>query len=829
MALKGGIRSAVRSALAIVSSLTLLAGVIGWIGVSITEARLKEHQVQSLADVAQITSLVGRSVSLATEATKIGYFDTQDSLEAARVEFDEQMQEFLSLAVELPRPVSTDAFRLSDVPAIVRLVLRLDGMTQNLFAVTKEAVIVQQRTDNHRRTLERQLDLSSDRDESLAALRIVDRMSREEDLRQVLELRRWFEENISSSAISNQVISEMFDLRVAQISAAKRAELTMVMIDIAFTQLTATVESLSAVVRASAVQRGDELLTMTQWLKLAMLLGALLCLVAGLLVSAFFTRTVLRSLVSATEALRSLANGDSRSELPGEDRSDEIGDLARAFRVFKANAGERDELARQLEQDALLRLSILNALEEGVALFDAHGQLLAWNPRFVTLSGLKPEDAAIGLNDLGELLGVSMTQISAVGELSIEHFFPGGRTIEARIGAMPSNGALVTLVDLTERKEMERRLMQSQQMEAIGRLTGGIAHDFNNLLAAISSNLQLLQEQADGDSSTNKRVGRALRAVESGTSMVHRLLAFARQQPLQPEPASLNEIVRGLLDLVELSLDPSIKLKTRLTSAATYVVIDPGQLEAAVLNLVFNARDAMPAGGTLTISTRIGAGGKVEMMIADTGEGMSPEIAQKAFDPFFTTKAFGAGNGLGLSTVYGFIQQSGGDVSIESEVGGGTRMRIELPLAQTAESRRRRPLRRPVRGPHGQGRILLVEDDEVLCETTVDMLSSLGYEVTAVASAAAAMARLKRQTFDILFSDIMLGPKDDGRILAKKAQGLHPGLAVLLCTGYANWEQEGDGFSGYAILNKPYSKAELASALIEVRQDETVSTSAENV
>lgn len=761
-----GIRGRLRRALTLVTSLTLVAAVIAWIGLSIAESRLERHQAQSLSDLGQITSLVGRSVALAAESARISYLPTMDELHKAKETFGQKMDDFVALASALPSPPTTGLFDMSDVPSIVRLVHRLDATTQSLFSITAEAIALRD-------------DAGGDPD--LAALRAA--------------------------------------------SIERRSSATMAMVDVSFVQLTAQIEGLSALVEQAALQRGNELLGLMGSFKTALIAGALASLVAGLLVSASLNREIVRSLVGATEAIGRLAGGDSAAELPGHERQDEIGDLARAFKVFKANALERAALVRQVERDAQIRLGILNGLDEGVALFDADGALVASNPRFVALSGLNPGSVTPEFN-IEHLLSSLGGGKRAAAKTSFEHAFADGRIIELRRGAMPRGDTLVTLADLTERRHMERRLQQSQQMEALGQLTGGIAHDFNNLLAAVSSNLQLIQDQSEPHTSTHERARRALGAVESGTGMIQRLLLFARRQPLLPEAVDLNQLIEGLVDLIELSIDPAITLETELAQGLPPVTVDPGQMESAILNLVFNARDAIAGQGTIQLSTALDASGQVVLTVRDTGAGMTPEVVARAFDPFFTTKAFGAGSGLGLSTVFGFIRQSEGHVSIDSVVGTGTAVRIELPPSSGRKpAKRRRAAPKAPKAVQAAGRVLVVEDDDILRATTIDMVESLGYEAVPANSTDAALTALGTQKFDILFSDIVLNRGGNGQVLADEARNRHPDLAVLLCTGYGN---QVSGASDVPVLQKPYTRAELArmleAATSRAAQPETVST-----
>ena len=252
--------------------------------------------------------------------------------------------------------------------------------------------------------------------------------------------------------------------------------------------------------------------------------------------------------------------------------------------------------------------------------------------------------------------------------------------------------------DITERQEMEEQLRQSQKMQAVGQLTGGIAHDFNNLLAIVMGNLQLLQERVSGDAKAREYLDDALWSAKRGGELTHRLLAFARKQPLKPAVIDLNDVVRGMTDLLRRTLGASIRIEESLAPNLWKAFADRGELERALVNLAVNSRDAMRSAGTLTLETRnavldedyaeqyeeVTPGEYVLLAVADTGTGMSPEIMQRVFEPFFTTKEVGQGSGLGLSMVYGFVKQSGGHISIYSRVGQGTSVKLYLPRAPSS-------------------------------------------------------------------------------------------------------------------------------------------------
>jgi PAS domain S-box-containing protein len=399
-------------------------------------------------------------------------------------------------------------------------------------------------------------------------------------------------------------------------------------------------------------------------------------------------------------------------------------------------------------------------------------------------------------------------------------------------GLLLGKPAVVLLArDATQHRLTESSLRHAQKMEAVGQLTGGIAHDFNNLLAIMLGNLELLAE-ALTEPDLSELVQRALGAVERGTTLVRRLLTFSRQQPLQPVPLNLNTLVAGLSDLMLRSLGETIKVDIKLVSNPLLTLIDPGEFEAALLNLVVNARDAMPKGGRLTLETAnrwlgketedaqfLGAepGQYIMLAVSDTGTGMSSEVLEHAFEPFFTTKEVGQGNGLGLSMVYGLVKQSGGHIQIISEVDQGTTIRIFLPAATAKISVNPSFEDNPTTPYPGQGQTILVVEDELqVRRLAVHMLESLGYETMEAETAATAFVLLENTPrIVVLFTDVVLPGGQSGVDLAQKALQLRPDLLVLFTSGYA--ETHLLNFKscplGSDFLSKPYRKTELAEKL----------------
>jgi len=404
--------------------------------------------------------------------------------------------------------------------------------------------------------------------------------------------------------------------------------------------------------------------------------------------------------------------------------------------------------------------------------------------------------------------------------------------MELSVGEASSEGTRIFtgfIRDLTSRHRMEAELRQAQKMEAVGQLTGGLAHDFNNLLTVITGNLEMLEACLD-DARQRELLAEAQAAAGDGAKLTGQLLAFGRRQPLNPKLTDVGIDVSRLSDLLRRTVGEQIEFRTVISGAANFAMVDASQLQNALLNLVLNARDAMPGGGGLTVEisrTRIDLdyaqmypevrpGDYVLIAVTDTGEGMPPEVRQRAFEPFFTTKPTGQGTGLGLSMVYGFVKQSGGHVQLYSDVGRGTSVRLFLPAARpepaAGPERNATALASP---PGGRETILVVEDDPRVRRVAVARLNDAGYRTIEAANGAEAMARLDEHAdIDLVFTDMIMPGGMTGVELAHKVRATRPGMKILLTSGYAEpviagREQAESG----SWLRKPYTAADLATRL----------------
>ncbi len=497
-------------------------------------------------------------------------------------------------------------------------------------------------------------------------------------------------------------------------------------------------------------------------------------------------------------------------------------------------------------------LSAMENIADGYALWSAEDVLIACNERFCLLYGGQTHD------DLGmsyEAFVRSFTSIVSDGgpkpltlldwhrgpsaPLHIQH---GGGWIEMREHHLADGRVLTVTLDITEQKDMEHQLQQALKMKAVGQLTGGIAHDFNNLLQVVMGNIEMIIEQMPPDSSVAAQAAVAKAASERGADLIRRLMAFSRQQPLQPKVFDRNHMVTEMSEIARRTTGEDISIRTHLAAGLRPVYLDRVQAEAALLNLAINARDAMPDGGNLFIEPwaivptgdeasqqlELPPGRYVLLSDTDTGSGMSPDVLAHAVEPFFTTKEVGKGTGLGLSMTYGFVKQSGGDVKIYSEQGSGTAVKLYLPVAH-AGTLDPVPNAAPEALPSGNETILLVEDEQRVRDYAVSQLEGLGYQVVAASDAVSALERVKdlEGHVDLLFTDIVMPGGMNGRALAQQAAALYPGIKVLYTSGYNQNAviKNGRLEEGISLLEKPYHKAELARKIRQLLDQPNTSLS----
>jgi len=532
-----------------------------------------------------------------------------------------------------------------------------------------------------------------------------------------------------------------------------------------------------------------------------------------------------------------------------------LGLLLSGFLAYQIRKRRQDEALRESEER--LR-TLVEAAPEAIAIFDVDaGRFIDANANAATFFGLKkemllqlaPEELSPGVQPDGtssvdaarSLLDAALEGESPLVQWEARRSDGTVVPCELSVVALPWKDRKLlrfSLVDISQRleaeehgKELEARLFQSQKLEAVGQLTGGVAHDFNNLLTVVLGNLELLREDLPENSPLQESARGAAQAAQRGALLTQRLLAFSRRQALEPRPVDANDLVSGILDLLRRTLGEDVTIETVLPADVWKIMVDPAQLESAILNLAINARDAMSQGGRLvieTMNTRIDdqeagsellAGDYLVLAVSDTGAGMSPEVVTRAFDPFFTTKEVGKGSGLGLSMVYGFAAQSGGTARIYSEEGMGTTVRLYFPRAEEdsmgVEAREAEDVL-----PDGDGeRILVVEDEVEVRKTTAILLSRMGYETVGAGTADEALEILGtgEERVDLLFSDIVLPGGMNGVELAREARRLRPGLPVLFTSGYTEESilREGRLDPGFELVSKPFDRRILGRKIRE--------------
>ena len=413
-----------------------------------------------------------------------------------------------------------------------------------------------------------------------------------------------------------------------------------------------------------------------------------------------------------------------------------------------------------------------------------------------------------------------------------------GQTVYAQSTLVPeistegeTLGFFVFSHDISEQKRMQAALVQAQKMEAIGQLTGGLAHDFNNLLTVVIGNLAALQDHCPHDAELNEFVEPALQSARRGVQLIKRLLTFSRQQPLEPQVVDIGQLIVGLAKLVRRSLPDSVSVSTDLSGAAIHTLVDPGQLESALLNFALNSRDAMPQGGRLHIAARavmldanaaafdVKTGRYVLIEVADNGSGMDAATVARACEPFFTTKRLGLGSGLGLAMAYGFAKQSGGGISIQSQPGQGTTVLLVLPQAEREPETDLPGEENEL--PHSGELVLLVEDEPNVRRVIRQQLIDLGYPVIEAEDGQQALDMID-QIIDIaiLVSDVIMPGGINGRQLAETVLTRRPDMRIVLMSGYTD-ETDTDGASDLPVLAKPFVRQDLARALLRAKRERT--------
>jgi PAS domain S-box-containing protein len=526
----------------------------------------------------------------------------------------------------------------------------------------------------------------------------------------------------------------------------------------------------------------------------------------------------------------------------------EGGQLVGFAKITRDMTERRAAQLRALESERRFHLLIQGITDYAIYMLSPEGQVTNWNAGAAHIKGYTdaeivgehfsrfypPEDIKTGLPNKALDAARRDGRYEAEGwrlRKDGTRFWAG-----VVIDAIYDEGQLIGFAkitrDLTERREAQMQLFQAQKMEAVGQLTGGLAHDFNNLLTGISGSLELLKARlAQGRmGDLDRYIMAAQGAAARAAALTHRLLAFARRQTLDPKPIAPNELIVDMAELVQRTVGPEIKVETVPAIGLWPTLCDPNQLENAILNLCINGRDAMPDGGRLTIETAniwldergarerdMQPGQYVAICVTDTGTGMPPDVVERAFDPFYTTKPIGHGTGLGLSMIYGFAKQSGGQARIYSEIGVGTTVRLYLPRYQ-GEVGREVPQARLAEAPRAESgeTVVIVDDEPTVRMLVTEVLAELGYAAIEAADSESGLKVLQSDVrIDLLITDVGLPGGLNGRQMADAARQRRPDLRVLFITGYAENAALGDGHlePGMHVLTKPFAMDVLASRI----------------
>ncbi len=541
------------------------------------------------------------------------------------------------------------------------------------------------------------------------------------------------------------------------------------------------------------------------------IIGISLFLLLGLTRLYWYSQRMTKDLGVVTNDMEQLSLGQVDSKHTGIRRNDEIGTLADTFEVFRRDALRRLEVTAELSEQKRLLETIFDNMNDGLSVFSAKGTLVAWNSGYQTLFDLSDDDLSVGMSidQVQSLINqgqhknlnlenqqVHMDEVNVSRHLrfqSFERHFDSGKIIEFRSKPMPEGGFVTLYTDLTERKSVESQLRQAQKMEMLGQLTGGVAHDFNNLLAAIMGNLQMLSDSRPQTSDQARYIERALVVSEKSSNLVQRLLAFSRRQQLFPVPIAIDDLIEGMLDLVEYSVGSHIVVDSDLQCPDVVSLIDPSQLENALLNLSLNSASAMPEGGRLAFSTKLctlpdSDVPAIRIRVEDSGEGIAEEVIGRIFEPFFTTKPVGKGSGLGLSMIYGFVKQSGGEIKVTSEKGKWTRVCLFLPQLISLENvseTHAAPSQNVIKlAEHSL--IWLVEDDEEVCRVMREQLEKMGFMVQSFDCAEAVENALEKAIVpDAIVSDVNLSGAMNGVALARRVRSKQLAFTgpILLMSG----------------------------------------------
>ncbi|KZK92928.1 Blue-light-activated protein [Pseudovibrio sp. Ad5] len=553
--------------------------------------------------------------------------------------------------------------------------------------------------------------------------------------------------------------------------------------------------------------------------QLVVLLTGIASILLALMSAHYIAGYVTKNINHISHAMSSLAKGDHTTVLPRPARQDdEITRLLHSFRIFRANSIRLRRIYGQLQRKTELFETTFNCIAEGLVLTNDAHDMTAWNPRLAATLRIneaeieKARDIRVLIQNSGFRWKDENVRPHGTRFRFAELIDDDGILIEVRKSPLPEGGAVWSFSDATDRRFVQEQAQQKQKLESLGQLTGEVAHDFNNILTSISGSVGIIERKSSKLIDLKGNIQRIHSAVEMATNLTQRLLAFARKQHLEPEVVEINYLIESVAEIISLSIDERIILTTDLPEEATYVRIDPGQLESALLNLCINSSHAISDAGTISVRVVANGSESVSISVTDDGCGMDQETLERVYEPFFTTRRTSAGSGLGLSMVFGFIKQSGGQMGITSEKEEGTTVTLVIPQAPLEDLTPNTAI--TFDQPR---RILVVEDDLQTLLRAKTMLKEMGLICIEANSYGSAKVLIENGTkFDILFTDVQL---EDGKIgwdLAEASIKACADQKVVVTSGRfpKALEPQTQNLERITRLAKPYSKEQLAEALL---------------
>lgn len=832
------VRARLWSSLALLSLAVICISAVTWLSLERVDKRLQELHRQTLSQVAQALELSKRSTDLATSAPYLlnqrsNFLINQEgqklieALDSVRIdwpamEFGEKTtdNETVSLAIDRVASGVTDLITAASLLDSIQTDLR--RFTSRLGALRDQAseIIDDQQIDDAERLIWWTLQsMTSDASNAAYAGNLI---GVGEEHRHFLKQRRGLSLQSLTQDQSGflhqleQIVggpTGIFEQRRNELSTILSAQNALFRIRHDAGLISASASNFAIAAEQFLAAERDSSSSTIQLTKLVVAAIALASLFLALISAIYVSRYVTFNMARISSAMVQLAAGDRNSSLPRKvTREDEIGDLFRSFRSFRANALRLDRSNRQLNQRNTLFQKVFTNISDGIAITDATGNITAQNPALEKILGLpsgrKQSTSFIRLLEDGHF-GIAVKKAG----LSVDHrgYFElesqDGQYVELRASRLPDEGRVWLCSDITERRKLVDRLQQIDRIETLGKVAGDTAHDFGNILSTISTHAHLL---APLENEKSQPMLIAINnAVEYGTSLTQRLLAFAKKQHLAPEVVDLNALVRGMTDLVEISLKPGVTFRVIYADAPIYVLVDPGQLESALLNLVINANQAIDKGGSVSVTLEAIPGGTSLVTIKDTGIGMPADILKRVIEPFFTTRSGDGGTGLGLSIVYGFIRQTGGDMKITSDVGVGTKIELTLPMVPAPRARATR---------FDGKTVLLVEDEAKARHHAQRILANIGFATTTVTDGQTASAQMNEMAFDLLVTDLDLGVGLNGWELVDQFLALHSKNQAIVVSGRlpAQNVQVNPAHSRLYCLPKPLSSDDLDAVLAEI-------------